>query len=417
MPNFWLKFSILIILAALVFASFLPLSVKAQTLQSSAQESFLRTKIQLLKLQIELMKAQISLLLKSALAAEVNCAQVSLSWERVSGANGYRLYRDGNLVYEGNARSFVDSGLTLGKRYTYVVYGVRGGVEGEPSEVKEITAPKVCPPQTPQLSFQAEPCGGNITLTWSPLAGAAVYQVFRGSREVYEGPLTKFVDSRLRPGSTYEYKIRAGSSGGWGDFSAPVNFQASNVCAPSEVEVSSAVPEVVREGLLLTEMKKSPTNNTRIKLKTDLDAETRAVSRSVMAFGVKASFSDITITRIDLFFDSPVWLYLDKIAIRFGGRTVAEKEVSQESFTRIGSEHVYQLRFEGLSSIVKDDKKGTFTVRVTTKESFPGPLPRNITVFLENNSIRGIDQAGIQQIAPVSGGGKEGVFSRTFRIE
>lgn len=229
--------------------------------------------------------------------------------------------------------------------------------------------------------------------------------------------MTKFVDSRLRAGSAYEYKIRAGSSGGWSDFSAPVNFQASNVCAPSEVQVSSAIAEVVKEGLLLAEMKKSPANNTRIKLKTDLDAETRKVSRSVMAFNVKANFSDITITRVDLFFDSPVWLYLDKIAIRLGGKTVAEKEITQESFTRIGSEHIYQLRFDGFSAVVKDDKKGTFTVRVTTKESFPAPLPRNITVFLENNSIRGVDKAGIQQLAPVSGGGKGGVFSRTFRIE
>lgn len=416
MPKFWLKFSILIVLAAFSFALFSPLSAFAQT-EQTAQQSFLLSKIQLLRVQIELLKAQISLLLKSAFAAEVNCAQLSLSWERVSGANGYRLYRDGNLVYEGNTRSFVDSELALGKKYRYVIYGLRQGVEGEPSEVKEITAPGVCPPPTPKLSFAAEPCGGNVTLNWPSLPGAAVYQVFRGNREVYEGPLAKFVDSRLRPGSTYEYKIRAGSSGGWGDFSSPVNFQASNVCAPSEVKVSSAVAEVVKEGLLLTEMKKSPANNTRIKLKTDFDAETRAVSRSVMAFGVKANFSDITITRVDLFFDSPVWLYLDKIAIRFGGKTVAEKEITQESFTRIGSEHIYHLRFEGLNSIVKDDKKGTFTVRVTTKESFPGPLPRNITVFLENNSIRGIDKAGIPQLAPVSGGGKGGVFSRTFRIE
>lgn len=416
MPKFWLKFSILIVLAALIFAFFAPLRAFAQTGETS-QESFLLSRIQLLRMQIELMKAQISLLLKSAFAAEVKCSQLSISWERVSGASGYRLYRDGNLVYEGNARSFVDSGLALGKKYRYVIYGLRQGVEGEPSEVKEITAPDVCPPPTPKLSFQAEPCGGNITLTWSSLPGAAVYQVFRGNREAYEGPLTKFVDSRLRPGSTYEYKIRAGNQGGWSDFSSLVNFQASNVCASSEVEVSSAVPEVVREGLLLTEMKRSPGNNTRVKLKTDLDAETRAVSRSVMAFGVKARFSDITITRIDLFFDSPVWLYLDKIVIRFGGKTVAEKEITQESFTRIGSEHIYQLRFDGLSSIVKDDKKGTFTVRVTTKESFPGPLPRNITVFLENNSIRGVDKAGIQQLVPVSGGGKGGVFFRTFRIE
>lgn len=412
-----------LLVLAIVFLFFLPLSVAGQTQTSQTIEEFLLVKIQLLQLQIELLKTQIAILLRNAqaqLAAPVyqtqNCAQLQVSWEWVSGATSYRLYRNGVLVYDGTSRTFFDSGLALGQKYKYVVYGVSQGKQGQPSEVREITAPNVCPPVTPTLRSKAEPCGGNITLNWYQSPTASIYQLFRSNREIYEGPLGAFVDSGLRQNTSYEYKIRAGNNGGWSDFSAPASFQSSPACAPQAPEVSFVIPESAREGVLLLEMTGFSADNVKVRLRLD-DEGVTTLTTSVMAFSAKAQFSDITISRVDLFFESPIWLYLDKVSLSFGGRTIAEKEVTQDSLTRIGSEHIYQLRFDGFSAVIREDRTGTFTVRVDAEKTPPAPLPHNITVFLENNSIRGVDKAGIAHLVPLSGGGKDGVFSRTFIIE
>lgn len=396
-----------------------PLSADAET----TDEGILRLKIQILQLQIEILKAQIAILSKGVQvegAATVtrpalekkNCAQLEISWGSVQRATGYRLYRNGIVVYEGTTRSFVDSGLVLGEKYRYVVYGLYRGEQGEPSEVQKITAPDICPPKIPGLNFKAKPCGGQITISWAPDAQATIYQLFRGNRQIYNGPLNRFIDAGLEPHRTYEYKIRVGNRGGWSDFSTPTPFQASGVCALSapEVEVSYVIPEASQEGILSAELRSSPANNTRVR--------PGAANKSVMAFKAKAQHSDITIVRVDLFFDSRPWLYLDKIRIQYDGRTIAEKELDRESFSRIETGDIYRLRFENIQATVKKGNYGIFTVRVDAKEyQLAAGMPHYITVFLENNSIRGIDGAGIWQYAPKSGGGKKGDFVRTFRIE
>jgi hypothetical protein len=410
MPRFFLKFFIFIA----VVLSLVPLCVAAETVPDAADYEISQLKTQILQLQIEILRLQIALLTGNAQtspAASVsekdNCAQLEISWDSVRGATGYRLYRNGSMVYEGTARSFIDSGLTLGEKYKYIVHGLYRGEQGEPSEVQEMTAPDVCPPATPDLSFKAKPCGGQITISWSSDSRATVCQLFRGTKEIYSGPLTRFIDSSLTPSKSYEYKIRAGNKGGWSDFSAVSSFQSSSVCAPEVPEVSYVVPESSQEGTLLIEMKSSPANNVRVW--------PGYANQSAMAFKLEAQYSDITVVKIDLFFDGKAWLYLDKVKLQYNGRYIAEEEISRESFVRVGD--VYRLRFENIQSVVKEDSSGTIMVRVEAKEEQPGDTPHYLSVFLENNSIRGIDQAGIWQYAPISGGGQGGDFVRTFRIE
>jgi len=406
MTRFFLK---LFIFIAIVLP-LIPLSAAAETVD----DEILQLKAQILQLQIEILRIQISLLTGNAqtgpavsVSEKNNCAQLEISWDSVQGATGYRLYRNGIMVYEGTARSFIDSGLTLGEKYKYVVHGLYRGEQGGPSEVQEMTAPDICPPSTPNLSFGAKPCGGQITISWPSDPKVTVFQLLRGTKEIYSGPLTRFVDSGLTPNKSYEYRIRAGNKGGWSDFSTVSSFQSSSVCAPAVPEVSYVVPETSQEGTLSIEMKSSPANNVRVW--------PGYVNQAAVAFKLEAQYSDISITKIDLFFDSKVWSYLDKIKLQYNGRYIAEKELDRESFVRAGD--VYRLRFENIQAVVKEDSSGTIMVRVEAKKEQPGDTPHYVTVFLENNSIRGIDEAGIWQYAPTSGGGEGGSFSRTFRIE
>lgn len=407
MPKSFLIFFIFVIFVSL----FGPLPAAAET----QDLEILRMRIQILQLQIEILKVQIALLSKGIqlpLATPVletkNCAQLQISWGWVQGATSYRLYRNGILVYEGTELSFVDSGLTLGQKYKYVVYGLYRGEQGEPSEVYEVVAPNICPPRIPVLYFEAKPCGGQITISWAQDAQATTYELFRGSTKIYSGPLTRFVDSGLSLLQTFDYKIRAGNRGGWSNFSTLASFRSSGVCAPAIPESSYVIPETGQEGTLSAELQVSPGHNIRLW---------PGFTQSVMAFEVKAVYSDISITRVDLFFNSRAWLYLDKVGLQYAGYTKAEQELSRDSFSRIGSQDIYRLRFENLQVSIKDGFPGVFTVTVDPKETQPSGTPHYITVFLENNSIRGVDGAGIWQYAPETGGGIEGSFVRTFYIE
>ena len=412
MPRFFLNFFIFIA----VVLSFAPLCVAAETVSDAVDDEISQLKAQILQLQIEILRMQIALLTGNLQAVPAifvpekkNCAQLEISWDSVQGATAYRLYRNNVAVYEGTARAFIDSGLTLGEKYRYVVHGLYRGEQGDPSEVQEMIAPDVCPPATPNLTFEAKPCGGQATISWAADSQATVYQLLRGTKEIYSGPLARFIDSGLTPSRNYEYKIRAGNKGGWSDFSTISSFQSSNVCAPAVPEVSYVVPETSQEGILAVEMKSSPANNVRVW--------PGYANQSVMAFNLKAQYSDISIVRIDLFFDDRAWLYLDRIKLQYNGRYIAEKELDREAFTRVGPGDIYRLRFEDIQPVVKEGTSGTVMVRVEAKELQPTDAPRYIGLFLGNNSIRGIDGAGISQYAPTSGGGESGIFFRTFRIE
>ena len=373
----------------------------------ATSDELLRIKVELLRKQAELLSIQLNLLSAPTYAVfpeRNNCAQLELSWERVSRATEYRLYRDGLLIYEGRNRSFVDSNLTLGRRYEYVVHGLYRGEEGEPSEVREIVAPTVCPPRAPDLFFKSDPCGGKITISWRKDMQATVYQLYRGNRKIYEGPLTSFVDSRLTPNRSYDYKIRAGNKGGWSDFSEVFSFSASGVCAPSAPKISYVTPETADEGDLLIGTKRTPAENNRIRAGYN--------NQTVIGFDLAARYSDINISRMDLYFNSQAWRYLDKIRVRYGSTTVFEEEINRDSFTSLGS-GIYRLRIDNINYTIKENRTTSVVVQVTAKDSQPGYT----TVFLDDNSIRAVDAAGFLHYLPKSGGGEGESFSRTFYIE
>jgi hypothetical protein len=73
------------------------------------------------------------------LSAEPGVGQVMLSWTEPadqSGAfNGYRIYRDGNMIFATQSKSFTDETVTNYVQYEYMVTAVFNGVESDPSNL------------------------------------------------------------------------------------------------------------------------------------------------------------------------------------------------------------------------------------------------------------------------------------------
>jgi fibronectin type 3 domain-containing protein len=174
----------------------------------------------------------------TGLTATPSSAQVSLSWLPSVGANGYHVRRA--LVAGGpyvtlscpTTTSYVDTGVTAGTTYFYVVSaGYSGGPNagGESADSNEASAtPQPALPPAP-TGLVATPGNALVTLDWTTSAGATSYNVKRAT--VSGGPYAlvaspasnSYTDSGLTNGTTYYYVVSAVNAGGESANSSPVN--------------------------------------------------------------------------------------------------------------------------------------------------------------------------------------------------
>jgi hypothetical protein len=126
----------------------------------------------------------------------------------------------------GGTVSYTDAqGLTLGRRYTYVVIAVDD--QGRPSPPSNRVAIAVAAPPRPVTGLAARPGDREVRLTWTPPSGLTdgspitaelVYNVFRGpsaearpARPVNPEPLATptYVDLGVQNDVTYYYSVQA----------------------------------------------------------------------------------------------------------------------------------------------------------------------------------------------------------------
>ncbi|SFZ73290.1 extracellular catalytic domain type 2 short-chain-length polyhydroxyalkanoate depolymerase [Chitinimonas taiwanensis] len=193
----------------------------------------------------------VSLAAPSGLAQTGSSASsISLSWNAVSGASGYNLYRNGSKANTSliSSTAYTDAGLISGTAYSYTVRAVgSGGVEGAASSMLNAsttgTPPAVPVPGGLAISSVAD---SSVGLSWSAVAGVAGYNVYRASSA--NGPYsrdnsalittTSYTDSGLSAATTYYWRVRAQDAGGTESAdssavsattsSAPVCFTSSN---------------------------------------------------------------------------------------------------------------------------------------------------------------------------------------------
>jgi fibronectin type 3 domain-containing protein len=165
----------------------------------------------------------------SGLGATPANGQVSLSWTAPVGASGYQVKRStvsgGPYVTVGcsASTSFVDTGLTNGTTYFYVVSAtyaggpVAGGGSANSSQVG--ATPQGAAPQPP-ATLSATPGNTQVSLSWPASSGATSYNVKRAT--IPGGPYTtvgstagtSFTNTGLTNGSTYFYVVTAVNASG-----------------------------------------------------------------------------------------------------------------------------------------------------------------------------------------------------------
>lgn len=153
--------------------------------------------------------------------------KVRLTWNKVSDAQGYSIYRTSSTnsryvlvktLHNGNRTTFTDSGLMTGKKYFYKIKSF-GTVDNKKSHSAYSTVARGIPHLAGITSFTVSARSyRSIHLKWKRVTGARGYQIFRsyskkGSYKLLKTLVgqtkTSYTDTAgLTMGKTYYYKIR-----------------------------------------------------------------------------------------------------------------------------------------------------------------------------------------------------------------
>jgi len=147
--------------------------------------------------------------------------KIKLSWNKVSGASGYEVYRataaEGpySLIKTQKGNSFTNSSLNTGTTYYYKVRTYR--TINKQKVYSDLSgAQSVQPMLSKPGSLKTKTSGYNTArLTWRSVKGASGYEVYRAAADggtynlVGTTASRSFTDKTLEPYNTYHYKVRA----------------------------------------------------------------------------------------------------------------------------------------------------------------------------------------------------------------
>ena len=155
-----------------------------------------------------------------------NSTTLEITWNKVSGADGYRVKRSTSktgtyeviaTISSGSTVKYTDRGLTAGKRYYYKIEcmdKVNGtvGYSGNSIHDSGQTVKQV------KLSSVQGKTSTSLSITWKQISGVAGYQVFRSTSKddgyqkiatISGASTTQYIDDGLKAGKTYYYRVRA----------------------------------------------------------------------------------------------------------------------------------------------------------------------------------------------------------------
>jgi chitodextrinase len=179
-------------------------------------------------------------------ATPVSSSQISLGWaastDNVS-VTGYKVYRNGVLIASPTGTSFNDTGLISNTVYSYTVAAVdAAGNASVQSSAVQATTTMASAPAVPTGLQVVSATDTAVTLDWNDsadLRGGDKYQVY--VNDVWAGlesASSDFTVTGLTPGTSYTFRVSAGQSGSYGDWSAAVS---GSTTSPSD-SIAPTVP-------------------------------------------------------------------------------------------------------------------------------------------------------------------------------
>jgi fibronectin type 3 domain-containing protein len=196
------------------------------------------------------MNAKTSPSVASSLVATATTGQISLSWAAASGATNYNIYRGtatgvySQIASANVTTTYVDSAVTNGTQYFYVVRAFNGT---ESANSSEVTARSIA---AFTISSTTAPTTSTIQVTWPATAGAATYDVrygtSTGSYTTTVAEVTSpYTITALTGGTNYFIVVRAVNAIGSGSTATtPEVTQITPLTAPTGLAATSTPASV-----------------------------------------------------------------------------------------------------------------------------------------------------------------------------
>lgn len=146
--------------------------------------------------------------------------QVTLKWEKVSGASKYEIYRalskDGDYVrmYTTVNNTYTNTSSKANVTYYYKVVALSSRTAEADSAPSNIAA-RTCDCAAPSVTTGNNAETGKVTLKWKAVDGAAKYEVYRATTKngtyskYYTTSGTSYTNTSAYAGYTYYYKVKA----------------------------------------------------------------------------------------------------------------------------------------------------------------------------------------------------------------
>ena len=232
----------------------------------------------------------------TGLTATPGVNSVSLGWNTVSGATGYKVLRgtsSGNYNVTNNTavNSYTDNTAVGGTQYFYVVEATNtSGASPNSSEV--FATPTIALPSVPG-GVTATGTNGAVNVSWNTATGAASYNVKRSTSSGAEVTITNvaatsYYDTAVTDGIQYFYEVSSTNNAG----------ESAN---STEVSATPNIPPAAPTGLTAT----AATNEVSLVWTASAGAISYNVKRSTLS-GNEVTITNVTGTS-----------YTDKTAIKF----------------------------------------------------------------------------------------------------
>jgi len=146
-------------------------------------------------------------------------SSITVSWEEVYGATGYRIYRSDAQTYVGTSSttSYINNGLKVSTTYDFWVTAYNSSGESEKSQLVS-TATLCAAPKMSSVTAKAN-SANSITINWeavaSPLGCDIDYRIYRSTTssdsysQVGTSSTTSYTDNGLSSNTTYYYRVIA----------------------------------------------------------------------------------------------------------------------------------------------------------------------------------------------------------------
>jgi hypothetical protein len=167
-------------------------------------------------------------------------SSVSFSWNAVTGATGYKIYKGGSLISTVATTTASLSGLTVGSPYNVQVLAYNNSGDGALcSSVSMSTLPAV-----PTGLVFSSATASSVSFSWTAVTGATGYRIYKGGAPISTVATTTGSLSGLTAGSPYNVQVLAYNNSGDGALCSSVSM-ITLPAAPTGLVFSSATTSSV----------------------------------------------------------------------------------------------------------------------------------------------------------------------------